>query len=248
MMAANLVGVIAVYSHCNSPPQLRTTTMTLKIKKLSCALAVLCSVTVSQNALAADSTTLEIRGVIKPPSCNIDFQGGGRLDWGKIRASELKRDEPTWLSQKSTSLNVSCASPTLFSIKSKDVAELAGTPLNGVPDPALQFSLGATRENKLVGVYRISTIRDASQLNSKPDIFFVSSDDHGANWTKINTIEWSNSDTLNAFSDSVTATPVVASNVMLNIQVTPAISPADELGKLENIPLNGNATFDIVYL
>ena len=99
-----------------------------------------------------------------------------------------------------------------------------------------------------MGVYRISTIREASQLNSKPDIFFVSSDDHGSSWTRINTIELSNSETLNAFSDSVTAAPVVASNVMLNIQVTPTISPADELGKLENIPLNGNATFDIVYL
>ncbi|WP_133624853.1 DUF1120 domain-containing protein [Erwinia sp. LJJL01] len=222
--------------------------MTLKIKTLSRALALLCTVTVSQGVLAGDSTTLEIRGVIKPPSCNIDFQGGGRLDWGKIRASELNRDHPTWLSQKKTSLNVSCASPTLFSIKSKDVAELAGTPLDGVPDPALQFSLGATRENKLVGVYRISTIREASQLNGKPGIFFVSSDDHGANWTRTNTIEWSNSDTLNAFSDSVMSVPVVASSVMLHIQVTPAISPADELGKLENIPLNGNATFDIVYL
>jgi len=222
--------------------------MTLKIKTRSRALALLCTVTMSQGVLAADSTTLEIRGVIKPPSCNIDFQGGGRLDWGKIRASELNRAQPTWLSQKKTSLNVSCASPTLFSIKSKDVAELAGTPLDGVPDPALQFSLGATRENKLVGVYRISTIREASQLNGKPGIFFVSSDDHGASWTRINTIEWSNSETLNAFSDSVTAAPVVASNVMLHIQVTPAISPADELGKLENIPLNGNATFDIVYL
>ncbi len=247
-MAANLVGVVAVYSRCDSPPQLRTITMTLKIKTRSRALALLCTVTMSQGVLAADSTTLEIRGVIKPPSCNIDFQGGGRLDWGKIRASELNRAQPTWLSQKKTSLNVSCASPTLFSIKSKDVAELAGTPLDGVPDPALQFSLGATRENKLVGVYRISTIREASQLNGKPGIFFVSSDDQGASWSRINTIEWSNSETLNAFSDSVTAAPVVASNVMLHIQVTPAISPADELGKLENIPLNGNATFDIVYL
>ncbi|MFK8257850.1 DUF1120 domain-containing protein [Erwinia sp. AnSW2-5] len=221
----------------------------MKLKNITLAAAMLTTFGLSTAAIAGTQAILTVTGSITPPSCDISFDGGGALDFGEINPELLSADKSTSLGTKSTKLNVSCDSPTLFALKSTDVAEKAGEALINGKNAGVNFSLGATNGGKLIGAYHINTTAPGTQVDGAAAAGFAYSANNAQTWTKGAEHSWENSGTeLMAVANGTDIKPIAAKNVSFGMSVTPYISPASDLGSTDDITLAGNATFDLVYL
>ncbi|MFK8257849.1 DUF1120 domain-containing protein [Erwinia sp. AnSW2-5] len=220
----------------------------MKLNKITLAAAMLTTLGLSTTAMAASQASLNVTGTMKPPSCDINFDGGAEMDFGEINSASLSADKSTALTSKATKLNVSCGAPTLFAIKATDTAELAGeAPIDGKVE-AYNFSLGATSEGKSIGAFRVQTNKDQSLVDGVAATRVVSSFDNGESWSSVPKKIWSNGPQLIAVTAGTAALPSAAKSVVMDIAVTPYIAPRANLGSGDKVTLAGNTTFDLVYL
>lgn len=193
-------------------------------------------------ATAASSVELSVKGAITPSACTPGLSQGGQIDFGKISARDLFADNSTQLPPVNLKLTVNCEAPTLFALRSKD--NRAGS---AYLDDGYNYGMGLINGNEKVGAYLL-TLRDP--VSSTAQVSPLTSLDGGETWWNFPHgvfLVWHQ---LAAFGnhDNRVAAPVPLLDVTSDLYVETRIAPARGLTLDQQVPLDGSATIDLIYL
>ncbi|MDQ0650568.1 DUF1120 domain-containing protein [Pseudomonas cedrina] len=196
------------------------------------------------NAWAASSVDLSVTGAITPAACTPALSAGGVVDLGKISVSDLNSGRDTPLPPQSLALTVNCTAATLFAVKASD--NRSGS--SGDWGAGLSsFGLGLVDGDKKVGWYLLKMSNSLADGVSQPviesmvgDVWLNAPDD-----TQIWQPDWMRA--FNAGSDTSPA-PMPVQNMTTDLVVQTTIVRKEQLPTGQEVPLDGSATLDIVYL
>lgn len=215
-------------------------------------LAIATTVAVASFGAQASSIDVKVTGTITPGSCVPTLTGGGTFDYGKIGAAEVDQAKFTSLPEKSFPLSISCDAPTKVAIKAIDnrlssvVPGAAAAVVTGTNDNH-NFGLG-TVAGFNVGGY-IIRVKQNSFTADGTAVSTITSTNSGTTWqstaagvvSKINTslVTWK-SPTLEG--------PVAFKNLSGTFSVQAFLNKGSELTLTDDVPLDGSATLELVYL
>ncbi len=209
---------------------------------------LLLSTLITASTAHADAQlTLQVKGAISPPSCDLTLDQQGVLDWQQIDSASLSTTHATPLPARTTHLNVRCETATLFALRAKDIAARAAEAGSG---DATLFSLGTTRRGKAIGSYTIRSTANSCLVDGKKMAALMISDDRGKSWQLVQgELSWTTQgEQLIAFSDGVNPQPLPAKNAVITLRVTPSVAARQALDFDDSATLAGSTTFDLVYL
>lgn len=197
-------------------------------------------------AVAASSVDLSVTGSITPASCTPALSAGGVVDHGKISVKDLNPvpSYHTVLPLATLGLSVNCTASTLFAIKSTDNrVGSSAEPLGGISS----FGLGLVNGDRKVGWYTLRMSNALGDGAARPVIesingkVWFSTPDDSQIWQP----DWMRA--LNAGSD-VSPAPLPVVSLTTDLLVQTIILRKDQLPTGQELPLDGSATLDIVYL
>lgn len=196
-------------------------------------------------AFAASTTDLTVTGVITPAACTPSIGGGGNFEFGRIAAQDLNQDRFTGFDSAYRPLNVVCDAPTRFALRAVDGR--SGTSA-GIDKAEHAFGLGLNGDEKF-GEYQILTnafIADGSPADSLDSV------DGGSNWFS------NGSDGATLFNTSIpgltaaaavgSTEPLASGTLNTGMKIRLLIAPAEGLTLTDEVPIDGAATLEVVYL
>lgn len=193
-------------------------------------------------AHAAPTTELKVTGVIKPPACTPAFTGGGVVDYGVIPAGSLKAGAYTTLPSKEIGMSINCDANVKVAFKTVD--NRANSTVAGiVAEPNSNFGLGRV-DGKNVGGYTVQFSSNSSA--DAKEVSNIGSADGGKSWFNGVANVWTNN-TLFSFSNG-NAAPVAFKQLNAKFNVTAVINKPENLNLSQDVPLDGSATFEVIYL
>lgn len=202
----------------------------------------------SGSVAAASTTELKVIGVIKPPACTPSFSGGGVVDYGTIPASSLPAGQYKTLEKKQINFQVNCDAPVKMGVAFKDnrqASRVAGIVSAVSYDAREIFNYGlGTVANKNVGGYALAwdsatTLGDGAALDN---IY----SDGGKNWRRADGLD--NNGSLYSFSAPGAKVPVAMKSLKATINVQAVLNKPENLPLTQDVPLDGSATLELLYL
>ncbi|MGY2289391.1 DUF1120 domain-containing protein [Pseudomonas sp. SDO528_S397] len=193
-------------------------------------------------ALAASSTDLSVKGTITPSACTPSVSNGGTVDYGKLSFKDLKPTSWTTLADTMLQVRISCEAVTRFALQPRD-----NRPEHPAPTNPNMYSLGMVNDNVRVGGYWMYIFRPVA--DNRP-VSALRSADNGQTWTIITPgIAWTPG-ALTSFGDnwSGVLAPWPAKELTFDLRINPSIAPTQTLPADQQMPLDGSATLDLVYL
>lgn len=189
-------------------------------------------------SFAASTVDMQVQGMIIPNACNVSLSDNGTVDHGKISARTLKPTEFTLLPGERLGLSITCDAPVLFAMSGIDNRAESSW------EPGTLYGLGhnihaPTERLGSVALTLRGPVGDDAPMHS-----LVSSDD-GANWSQATHIS---PRALMGFAPLDMALPQPIQHLVASLQVDTAISPANSLTLIEEVPLEGLITLDLKYL
>ncbi|TFY92634.1 DUF1120 domain-containing protein [Pseudomonas kairouanensis] len=198
----------------------------------------------ASHSMAASSVDLSVKGSITPAACVPALSGGGVVDHGKISFKDLNRTGETALPEQTLQLAVNCDASTLFAVKVTDNRLGSSGEWNGGPSA---FGLGFVNGNVAVGYYSLMMSKSMADGAPQPviesvdgQVWFDALDDQQA-WQP----GWMRSFKL-ASGGNIAPMPVQA--MQTDVRVQTMIRDKAGLPASQEIPIDGNATLDVVYL
>lgn len=189
-------------------------------------------------ALAASSVDLSLKGAITPSACTPTLSDGGVLDYGKIAAKDLAPTGTTVLPRLTLQLSVDCEAQTLFALNGRD--NRLGSSYFAALDHI--YGLGMVNGNEKLGGYQIGVFDPvADEL-----VYPLFSSDQGKTWLVNSFGSYMGHYHWTAFGDS--RTPKALRNLKVDLRILTEIAPVRNLTLTEEVPLDGSATLDVVYL
>lgn len=208
----------------------------------------------SHNVLAGSTSSFRLRADMIPVSCNVSLSNNGTVDFGVIRAQDLKNTEYTDLGVKTISLTLTCDAAAQVAVTASDgrkgsVAPGVGKFLYNNQDDASMFGVGSV-DGKNLGAYVI--YREDSPTADGAAVRPIFSNDGGASW-------YHRSDNNNAIIPDTrlhgwaAATGEIAPGSFVSItqpyKIRLGLNSKDNLPALtRDIPIDGLATFTVTYL
>ncbi len=212
------------------------------------------ALTASFGARAADTAELKVKGVIKPAACTASLAGAGIVDYGNIPASQLNATNPTVLSEKTLSFSLNCDAATQIAIRLTDnrsssvVTGIVKNISSRLTDTGA-FGLGKF-DGKNLGIYsvKLDNVRGDSKRASL--IFYKQK----------NTDNWSVASNGAAVGSGsyfagdmkswgwLSNTPAAYKTITGDLSVQAVLDKSSNLPTGNNIPLDGSATLEVVYL
>lgn len=189
-------------------------------------------------ALAASTVDLSVKGAITPSACAPSLSDEGEVDYGKIAAKDLSVDRTTRLPSFTLQLSVECEAQTLFALNARD-NRLGSSYYQASGD---MYGLGLNNGTERLGAYRIGVFNPVADELVYPLFSF----DNGKTWIVNSSGSYMGHPYLNAFGDS--PTPKALRKVTVDLRITTDIAPTRTLTLLGDVPLDGSATLDVVYL
>lgn len=218
------------------------------MKRLFNVMAVAITLGGVGQVVAASNVDLSVKGSITPAACTPTLSKGGVVDHGKISVSDLnpKPHLGTILPVATLELMLGCAAPTLVAIKSRD-NRAGSSPESQHPSMNSNFGLGFVNGDKKVGWYLLKMSHAQSDgvvhsLIESPDgITWFNADPADQVWQPgwLRTV---------ASASGGVALPVSIQNMTANIHIETSILSRVQLPQDQEIPIDGSATLDIVYL
>lgn len=211
--------------------------------------AILSGFFLSGSVMAAETASIKISGQINPPACNISTSSD-LLSIQNIKLSQLSADKYTSLDQLDTNVSVACEGNATFSIKVRDNSGNTAKSEGVGQDVKQMFSLGESSDKKQLGYYTIRLLPTGSTVDN-----VVAS----KMWAKSNNAEWlalpggmlmfmDNAAVSDTLYDVSVGERAPAKNKRYNLSITPWIAPVGESAAADSINLEGNASFELVYM
>ena len=199
----------------------------------------------SFGAHAADTTELRVKGVIRPVACTPSFTGGNVVDYGTIPAKSLTAGAYTALATKSVPFSISCDAKTKMALKVADNRASSVVLTTNQSDVHI-FGLGSVGTAN-IGGYTLFFQQSGVTTDGQPANQIVSVDGNktwiqtgaGGQLSKIATFSW---------ADAGAAVPAPFKLVSGSIVVSPSLNKPENLPLTQDIPLDGSATLEVVYL
>lgn len=190
----------------------------------------------------AQSAELTIIGNLLPGACNTVLEGGGVVDLGTTLLEKLNPNEETSLGSAMVPMNVTCQIPVRFAFMGIDnTGDSASS--------ATRYGLGLSPDGERIGGAVISFKEPSS--DGSP-VHYTRSEDGGQQWEPSGNAgsTWLGKQSINGFSTASGATtgPDPLSSLQVILKVRTYIQPANELTIDDNVPINGSATVDLIYL
>lgn len=189
-------------------------------------------------AMAASAVDLSVKGAITPSACTPSLSDGGVVDYGKIAAKDLSPTGSTVLPRLSIQLTVDCEAQTLFALTGRD------NRLGSSIFPALNhmYGLGLVNGNVKLGAYQIGVF---DPVADEP-VYPLFSADQGATWLMNHFGSYMGHYHWTAFGDSTT--PKALRNIKVDLRFLTEIAPVRNLPITQEMPIDGSATLDMIYL
>lgn len=231
--------------------------MNRSVKLFAAAALVLAA---GQAMAVDDNLDVKVTGQIVPPACVPAISGGAVFDYGAIKASSLTSDDYTMLPQKGLSFNITCDSPMKVAFRTLDGRE--GTGINPIGkiifnNPVSETStplmgLGAFEGKNVGGFALILTTGSISIDGNKGDFAGLKSLDNGQSWVQSGIYSQLYLDPKQEFLSSVsirnTNLPLAFTTLSADLRIVTVINKGSELNLTEAIPLDGQATIQMIYL
>lgn len=193
----------------------------------------------ASSAFAASSTDLTVTGRITPGACTPILANAGVVDFGETPVHKLNQTTWTSLGQLPLQLNVSCEGAQTFALQLKD----------NRPNTALHahlYGLGLINGDQKLGGFDLG-FSGAVTENGPIDVLI--SANRGTTWSPSDGGKHAPG-TWAAFGDSSTGTllPVPIRNLTVEMEVGAIIARANSLTLTDEVPLDGAATLEVIYL
>lgn len=192
-------------------------------------------------SFAASNVDLTVRGSITPSACTPLLDQGGLIDYGKIAARDLNPTAFTRLPDANLPVGVNCEASTLFAVMLTDnrASSSASAPLG--------FGLGLINGSEKVGVFNV--VLHTPLADSAP-ITQLQSLNYGQSWMVVDEGVALPALRLGAFGNASSGTwaPVAIRELRVQMRVSTSIAPAQGLTLDREVPLDGSATLDLIYL
>lgn len=204
-------------------------------------LLVLLLATCAPGVFAASSVDLAVVGTITPSACTPHLSAGGVVEYGKIPARDLEAETFTRLPASTLQLSVGCEASTMFAMRLTD--NRAGSSAD-VPG---SFGLGLINGSEKLGAFHV--IMHTPLADNAP-ITQLQSMNEGQSWYVVEqTVAWP-ALRLAAFGTASSGVwaPIPIKDLRVAMVVTAVIAPSKHLTLNTEVPLDGAATLDVVYL
>jgi hypothetical protein len=189
-------------------------------------------------------------------ACLPTLGNGGVIDYGDIRVSDLSSTQVNQLGQKSTSLTITCTSPTkvayTFTDNKADSA-ISDLTIGSESDQALRFGLGKTSAGVNLGAMDIYlTTSSDTETNTTIDGekgYTIHGPASQNEWyTYANDITQNGEVVSFSTTDTSDAVPASITNATEQLIVDAAIQDSSTLNITDTTPLDGSVTISLLYL
>lgn len=193
------------------------------------------------STFAASSVDLAVHGIITPSACTPLLGQDGLIDYGKIAARDLNPATFTRLPDANLPLGIDCEASTLFAVKLTD--NRAGS---SASEP-LGFGLGMINGSEKIGVFNVIL---HTPLADNAPVTQLQSLNYGQSWNVVDEGVALPALRLGAFGNASSGVwaPVPIQVLRVQMRVSTAIAPAQGLTLDREVPLDGSATLDLIYL
>jgi hypothetical protein len=206
------------------------------MKHYFAALSATALISLAPYALAS-STDLTVTGTITPQACTPGFSGGGVVDYGKLLVKNLNTTEPTELADRDLQLNLTCGAPTLVALKVID-----NRPYLDIANYTY-FGMTLTPAGEKPGYFYLDITQTLADGASAQSIYSI---DGGTTWKAASAIY--RDDLWSVSSTTDHTKPIMVNNATMDLRVKTVIHPTDSFTLIDDITLDGSATFEVVYL
>ncbi|MFJ3462008.1 DUF1120 domain-containing protein [Achromobacter spanius] len=212
-------------------------------------------------ATTAQAQSIDVRviGSITPAACSTTVSHGGVIDIKTIPAATLNVTSPTNLGgQMSLPFDITCAMPTQVAVRVFDnrtdsliTGITSGTP--GSNGDASNFGLGAVGGQN-IGGYTFNFVDTLVRLaeGGLLPAYVISSGDGGQSWTSVGSgssgAAQKGASNLLSWSETRDGPPAAITMITGHISPNVTIAKAADLPLKDEIPLDGSATVELVYL
>ncbi|MEB7539731.1 DUF1120 domain-containing protein [Pantoea anthophila] len=229
------------------------------MRKILLSTAVVAAMTsVSFAGQAAESATLSITGTITPASCDVTLSSPS-IDIGTVSAASLIKDSN--VSQGHTvTLNVDCDAPAAVAVQTTDnraasaltlanMSDEMKTSVLGLSDAQI-FGLGSDSVQEKIGAMALAITQATADGETNTNVL-TSSDKAVWSLTQLSTTQPATL-TKNGYfalaADVNTTTPTALTQATYTIASKIILKKADAYPSGEEVPIDGNVTFSVVYL
>lgn len=200
----------------------------------------------------AQTADVSVVGTIVPAACVPTIGGGGLVDYGKIPAASLDPTGYTLLPAMELPLSVQCSAPVKLAVTATDNRASSRIPgilatLPEVQGDAGNFGLG-TVSGADVGGYSIRPKYDSFTADGAAVHPIFSPDGGQTGWIPSTLGITHDPVHRRAWSLNGQDIPLALSNLTGTLVVRAVLNKGDELPLTNEVPIDGNATIEFVYL
>lgn len=197
------------------------------------------------SAMAEDTASLMVTGVISPASCNVSLAGATEVQLGTVKLSDFVEDQDLVLPEKTASLSIDCkGAAAKFWLKAED-----GKGNEGVSDSSSQahYSLGFNEQGKKPnGYYKLSI--DAVSMSTNNFVLKSTDGETGQAWQQVGkaVVPFDHDGNAFAFAATAAATePADLSTLTVPLKIAAVLAKNPVVN--EKVELAGQATIEIFY-
>ena len=224
-------------------------TVMMSLKK---TLLVTCLLAASGGTFAAQTADLQLTGKIVPNSCDVTFANSGVIDFGEVKAADIKQDEATALPRKYLRWDVVCGGPT--AITAKWVDNKVGDGVPGGTNPAgYRFSLGKDSANTPIGHLimhhgageSVTVTGGVAGLGGTANV--IVSSDNGATWLNSGYGEQSHVNMISYSTGTTALAPEAYTTYSNNMVFTATLAKGEDLVMTDALDFGASGTMQISY-
>ncbi|WP_322011220.1 DUF1120 domain-containing protein [Paraburkholderia sp. J12] len=232
----------------------------MRISKLATCLALL-GTFASAGTAHAQSTNVNVQGLIVPPACSAQFAGGADLDWGTISHNSLSDKTMTVLKSKSVTLQTQCddgltTHMALWAVDANPQSALTGIRVPGTnglngDDSTRIFGIGMDplTNQKLGNFTMIPTTSSYDGTVNSKNYGFVRTSTHTE--TNFSTSSFTDNSGYETNTDHTVVdaanNPAVANTFTYSFDVYPQLNKKSAISNSQEVPFNGTAQFYVRY-
>ena len=227
-------------------------------------LATLLMAAAGQAMAVGDSVNIKVRGQFVPAACSLAVDGGGTVDYGKIKAETIAKDDFTMLGVKTVGLSITCEAPTKLALYTTDMRAGSAVSMTGktwnvkasalsAGDGALALGLGKAGD-KNIGAWAMWMEPDTTKADGSAvvPISLIGLPTRTTNsWAKISAgVTWlaNARDYYYSWAKTGELTPLAVKTLTGTLSVQAGINKGSELDLTKAVHLDGMATVQVFYL
>ncbi|QAY88165.1 DUF1120 domain-containing protein [Pseudomonas arsenicoxydans] len=216
------------------------------MKTIQHALTMKLIVLTSPLTFAASSTDLTVTGLITPVSCTPSLSNNGLIDFAKISRQDLSVDKRTRLRDQTLDLSIQCTAPARFALMMHDNRDGSA-----IVNSEIYYGLNHDSSGNKVGLYSLNFDPSTTVVDDLPQVFRTDSTVGGLAWSSSNGRPIPiGARSFLGFTNVAgsSAGPIAIRNLTSRVTLETVISPTSALDLSTEVPLDGSATLDIIYL